>query len=426
MKNRKYGRLPLVLTVALESAMALPAKSQEFNLNIANPLTLEAAVQCAVTNNPEIRVLQADIASARGAVSTAKTWENPQVSIAPGFKSVRDPADTMFHGDFGLEQKFEWPGKRALRRALAQKDVESRRLALDGFRSQLAIQVRRAYEALQTATQVVALREQQLAMAKAFAEAARKKVDAGFAPDFEATKAEVEIVTSQKSLREARAQYDALRVQLNTLMGANPNQPLKPASQSLENPKFPGRTTMLELALAKNPAIKLQEAEAERAGLNMDSVRKSRWPDFTAGPSLEYTRDEQIVGLGVSLPLPLWNRKQGEIATADAELEKIQAGLDQLQRDVVSQVTTASQNLAAAQDSLAYYTPQLRHKLKTALDTAEQSYSEGRTSLLLYLEAQRTYFDTQADYYSTGQQLHAAEAELASAIGLPIDQIPQP
>mgnify|MGYP001546962152 CR=1 FL=1 len=425
MKIKKYCRLPLVLTVALGNAMAFPAKSQEPNYNTPHALTLEAAVQRALTNNPEIRVLQADIASARGAVNAAKTWENPQLSIAPGYKAVRE-ADTQFHGDFGLDQKFEWPGKRALRRALAQKDVELRRLALDGFRSQLAIQVRRAYDALQTAHQVVALREQQLAMAKAFADAARKKVDAGFAPDFEATKAEVEIVTSQKSLRDSRAQYDAVRVQLNTLMGASPNQSLRLASQSLENPKFPGRTSMLELALAKNTAIQVQEAEAERAGLNVDSVRKSRWPDITAGPSLEYTRDEQIVGLGVSLPLPLWNRKQGEIATANAELEKMRARLEQLQRDIVSQVTTAAQNFAAAQDSLAYYTPQLREKLKIALDTAEQSYSEGRTSLLLYLEAQRTYFDTQADYYSTQQQLHAAEAELASAIGLPIDQIPQP
>ncbi len=425
MKIRKYCRLPLVLPVALGSVMAFPAKSQGSISNPDHALTLKAAVQCALTNNPEIRGLQADAASARGAVNTAKTWENPQFSIAPGFKSVRDPSATQFHGNFGLEQKFEWPGKRALRRALAEKDVALRRLALEGFRSKLAIQVRRAFEALQTSLQLVALREQQLTMAKAFANAAQKKVEGGFAPDFEATKAEVAIVAAQKSLREARAQSDAARVRLNTLMGAMPNQPLSLADESPEDPMCSDRASLLKLALATNASVRLKETEAQRAGLNVDSAKKSRWPDFTVGPGLEYTRDEQIVGFGVSVPLPLWNRKQGEIATAKAELEKTRAGLDQLRRAIGCDVTIASQNFTAAADSLAYYTPALRNKLKTALDAAEASYSEGRASLLLYLEAQRTYFDTQADYFATLQQLHDADAEMASAIGLPVDVISQ-
>lgn len=426
MKSRNYGRLPLMLTVALGSMIAFPAKSQEVSESHSHALTLKAAVQSALTNNPEIVVLQADIASARGTAIAASKWENPRISVAPGFKTIRNPSDTVFHGDFGLEQTFEWPGKRALRRAIAEKDVELRRLALNGFRSQLAIQVRRKYMALLTAHQVVALRQQQLAMAKAFAKAARKKVEAGFAPDFEATKAEVEIVTAQKSLREAKAECDAVRVQLNTLMGMKPGQPLHLAAMAPASANFPDRASAVELALAQNPALQLKKTESARTGLSVRSIRKSRWPDFTAGPSLEYTRDEQTVGFGITLPLPLWNRKQGEIASATAELEKMRAGLDQLEREITSEVITASQNLAAAQDSLAYFTPALRAKLKTALDTAEQSYSEGRTSLLLYLEAQRTYFDTQADYLTTRQRLHVAEAELASAIGLPLAQICQP
>jgi outer membrane protein TolC len=65
----------------------------------------------------------------------------------------------------------------------------------------------------------------------------------------------------------------------------------------------------------------------------------------------------------------------------------------------------------------------MREKLKAALDAATQGYSEGRTPLLLYLEAQRTYFDTQADYFDTLQKVFATQAELESAIGVPLDQI---
>lgn len=427
MKQKSYCSLPLLLAVVLGSAVAFPVKGQDTNAaSGTNALTLDAAIRLALADNPDIRVLSADIASARGEVTTAKTWQNPEVSVAPGFKTIREPATTEFHGNFGLEQSFEWPGKRALRRAVAEKNVAVRQLALAGFRSQLAIQVRRAYFTLLATRGVVGLREQRLTLAKSFVDAAKKKVEGGFAPEFEATKAEVEVVSAQKSLREAQARQDAARVALNALMGRIPTEPLTVAGTLGDGFALPNQSTLLEKALAQNPVVKVQEAQAERTGLRLQSIRKSRLPDFKVGPSVEYTRDEQIVGFGLSLPLPFWDKKKGEIATATAEQEKALAELEKLRREIMRDVTTAAQNLTSAKDSLTFYTPALRDKLKAALDAAAQSYSEGRTPLLLYLESQRTYFDTQADYFETLQKTFEAQAELESALGVPLNQLSQP
>src|ERR1035437_3928562 len=427
MKRKILCSLPLLLAVALGSAMVLPAKGQGMNtIPGTNVLTLDAAIRLALDNNPEIRVLVADIASARGEVTTARTWQNPEISVAPGFKTVRDPSTTEFHGDFGLEQSFEWQGKRALRRAVAEKNAAVRRLALAGFRSQLAIQVRRACFTSLATREVVTLCEQRLVLAKAFEAAARKKVEGGYAPEFEATKAAVEVVGAQKSRREAQAQHDAARAALNTLMGRNPVEPLTVAGVLDGSIKLPDQPRLLEQSLGQNPSLKIQEAVAERTGLSLQSIRKSRLPDFKVGPSLEYTRDEQIVGFGLTLPLPFWDNKKGEIATATAEQEKALAELDKLRREILRDVATASQNLKAAKESLAFYTPALRAKLKVALDAAEQGYAAGRTPLLLYLESQRTYFDTSADYFDTLQKTFAAQAELESALGVPLNKLSQP
>ncbi len=424
MKRKIFCSLPLLLAVALGSAMTPTAKSQETKAAPStNVLTLDAAIRLALADNPDIRVLAADIASARGELTTAQTWLNPEISVAPGFKSVRDPSDTQFHGDFGLEQTFEWPGKRALRHAVAEKNVAVRQLALAGFRSQLAIQVRRAYFTLLATREIVALREQRLTLAKAFVDAAKKKVEGGYAPEFEATKATVEVVGAQKSWREAQAQHDAARVALNALMGRKPAEPLTVAGALDGSIELPDQSRLLEQSLVRNPGLKVQEAEAERTGLSLQSIRKSRRPDFKVGPSLEYTRDEQIVGFGLTMPLPFWDKKKGEIATATAEQEKALAELDKLRREILRDVTTASQNFTAAKESLAFYTPALRAKLKTALDAAEQGYAEGRTPLLLYLESQRTYFDTSADNFDTLQKLLEAQAALESALGVPLDQL---
>ena len=127
----------------------------------------------------------------------------------------------------------------------------------------------------------------------------------------------------------------------------------------------------------------------------------------------------------MSLPLPLWDRKRGEITTATAEQERAVAELEKLHKEIIRDVTAALQNLRAAKEALAFYTPELRDKLKSGLDAASQSYSEGRTPLLLYLELQRTYFDTQADYFETLQKLFEARADLESALGVSLDQLSQ-
>jgi len=210
---------------------------------------------------------------------------------------------------------------------------------------------------------------------------------------------------------------------LNVLMGRAPTESLTVAGTLDGNLQVPDQSRLMDQALLRNPVVKVQEAEAERTGLNLQSIRKSRLPDFKVGPSLEYTRDEQIVGFGLTLPLPLWDNKKGEVASATAAQEKALAELDKLRREILGDVATAVQNLSAAKDSLAFYTPDLRDKLKASLDAAAQGYAEGRTPLLLYLEVQRTYFDTQADYFDTLQKIFAAQAELESAIGVPLNQL---
>jgi len=389
---------------------------------LAETLTLEQLIVEARERNPELRALAADVAAAKGEATTARTWSNPELAAVPGVKHVRGEG-SEFHGDLELTQTFEFPGKRTLRRAVAQKNVEARELALAGFRFQLTIQVRRAYYSILTAQQIVALKEQQLALANSFAEAAKRKVEGGFAPEFEATKAEVEVVTAQKAVREAQAQVGTARAGLNALLGRKPTGALEVAGELGDGVALPGEAMLLEEATARNPSLQVQAAEIERTGLNVRSARKSRLPDFTIGPSLEYTKDEQIYGLGVSLPLPLWDRKRGEIATATAEQQKALAEFDKLQQEILRDVASARQNLAATTEGLAYFTPALREKLKTALDAASQSYSEGRTTLLIYLETLRTYFDTQADYLETLQKLYDARAELESAVGVPLDEL---
>ncbi len=388
--------------------------------------TLGQLIAEAQEKNPEIRALSAGITSARGEVTTAGTWDNPELGVAPGIRNTRSAGGSSlseFHGVFELKQTLEFPGKRSLRRALAEKNVELRQLALTAFRNQLTIQVRRSFYGLLASQQVVALKQQGVTLSKTFVEAARKRVEAGFAPEFEATKAEVEVVTAQKALRDAQAQVAATRAALNTLLGRKPDGNIEVTGMLSTEVIVPAETNLLQQVVARNPSLKVQATEVERTGLNLRSVRKSRLPDFTVGPSVEYLKDEQTYDFGITLPLPLWDSKKGEIATATAEQESALAELEKLEQEILRDVTTAYHNVVSARESLALFTPEFLAKLKSALDAAAQGYAEGRTTLLIYLETQRTYFDTQADYFDTLQKLYDAQAALETAAGMPLSEL---
>ena len=407
--------------------VAVQTNAAEIDPPLTNNVRLEQLIALALKRNPEMRIFEAEVAAARGGVITANTWDNPELSA--GHRITHETENSRveaLHGQLGLQQTILFPGKRTLQRAVAQKNVEGRQVALAGLRSQLAIQVRRVYYTLLAAQQVLPLREQRLALAKTFVEAAKKKVDAGIAPDFEATKAEVEVVNAQTALRLAQAEVLRARTELNVLMGRKPDEPLLVSGALGPDVRLPDTQFLLQQTLARNPSLKVQAAEVERTGLNLRLVQKSRYPDFTVGPGYESEPGVQIFSFGVSMPLTLWDKKKGPIATATAEQERALGELEKLRQEILGRVTTAQQNLAAVKETLTNYTPEFLGRLRASLDAASQSYSEGRTPLLLFLETQRTYFETQASYFESLEKLYQSRAELESAVGIPLEEISKP
>ncbi len=385
--------------------------------------TLEQITAEALQRNPELRVLEASTASARGGVVTARAWQNPELSVAPGFRRSSGSAGSgdVFHGYAALSQLFEFPGKRQLRIAIAERNVAISRLALEGLRFQLATAVRKAFYEQLAGQRILKLREEQIESAQFFYESALKRAQGGYASDFEAIRGQADLINAKKAQRAALGQVAEARVALNALAGRSPSAPLE-VSGALETamPRAPA-ANFINLALARNAGLRTQLLQADLAGLNLRKTRFGRRPDFAIGPQVEYVPNEQIYGLGVTVALPFWNQQKGEIQSATAEQQKALAEIDKLQREIAAAVTRTAAKMDVARDQLALYSPQFLDQLKAFLAQAEKSYAQNATTLLIYLDARRTYFDTLADYYQALGNLPASRAELESAIGVPLE-----
>lgn len=385
-------------------------------------LTLQSALAEALAESPALRAIEADIDAARGEILTAQTRPNDEISLTPGLKRTRDAGSTSheFKGTIAYTRTFLFPGKKELLVSLAERNVELRRLGIEGLRFQVSAAVRKAFYELLAAQSVVSLRQQQIESAETFQQAATKRAESGYASDFEAVKSQGDVINAKKLLRAAEGQIAAARVELNTLLGRDPSAPLEVTGTLDANATLPELFGLLALAEANNPSLRAQAMQAEIAGLNVRKARLARKPDYSVGPSLEYSKSEQVFGVSVSIPLAGKNYGQGEIQTASAEQRKALAEAEQLRREIAGAVTHAFTQLTTARDQRALYSSAYLEQLKAVVAQAEQSYAQNVTSLLIYLDAKRTYFDTLADYYEAIASVVSSQAELESAVGVPV------
>jgi len=388
-------------------------------------LTKAELVEEALGNNSELKSLEQSISAAEGEVVIARKWENPELSLTPAWKrlpaSGEDSERNTFKGTFELGQLIEYPGKRVLRKSIAEKEVDAAKLALSGFRYQLQTKVEKTFYELILSQEIRKLREEQVRAGETFFQANKERADSGYASDVETVRAQAELITAKKAAGEAESAHKQSTIELNILLGRDASSPLAVSGSVDELPDAIPRSNVIERVLAENPNIRAQMLVVEKFQLATDAAKLSRNPDLTAGPSIEYSDDEQVYGVTLSVPLPLWDDKSGEIQKASAEAIKARAELETLRREVTAAALTASEKLRAAHEQVALFSPAFRKQLKASMEQAEKSYATTGTTVLLYLDAKRTYFDTLAEYYNSLDAVLEAQSELQAAAGAPIE-----
>ncbi|MEO6873790.1 MAG: TolC family protein [Opitutaceae bacterium] len=386
-------------------------------------LTLEAAMAEALAHSPMNRVIDAEVEAARGGVLSAQTRPNRELTVAPGWKRIRegDSSHHEFKGTIALSQTFVFAGKRELLVSIAERNVELRQLGIEGWRFQLTAAVRKAFYELLATQSIIGLRQQQIESAQIFQQAAARRAESGYASDFEAVKSQGDVITARRLLGAAEGDRAAARVELNALLGRDPSAQLEVSGTLDDAVAERSLSDLLLVALADNPSLRAQAMQAEIAGLNVRAARLARKSDYAIGPLLDYSKSEQVLGISATFSLPDKNLGRGEVLTATAAQRQVLAETEQLRREIAGAVTKAATQLAAARSQLALYSPAYLAQLKAVVEQAERSYAQNATSLLIYLDAKRTYFDTLADYYDAIANVARSRAALESAVGVPLE-----
>ena len=379
---------------------------------------LQEIIEIAIEKNPSAAIFRANIEASKGSVGSSKAYPNPDIGFEVGRGRSLEGSDSGGEYSVSIGQPLEWPKKRLNRIKAAEKEVEAAEKEAEDFRLELVSEVKKGFYRLLLSKKEEDIALENLRIVEELLKTIKIRVKTGEAPEFELIKAEVERLKAEKEMKKARNRIVIAHTAQNSLLGGALKTDFDIAGDfSIPEKKY-SHDTLLSSALERHPLILKAQKELEAKGYTLDKEKASVFPDITVKGFFGREIDKELYGLGLSVPLPLWYQKKGEIATASAERSKAEAELVKTKVELSRAISEEFQNYIIAIDQLVVFEKGLLKQASEALRIAELSYRHGESGLLDYLDAQRVYRSTLLEYNQAFYEHEVAIASLERAAGL--------
>ena len=383
---------------------------------------LDRIIDLALERNPVIAGAQSVIEQNEGRRTEAGAYPNPTIGFQTADATIRDPSNGVRLMERGVtvHQTVEWPGMRAARQDAAVAGLAGATVGLEESKLNLIAEVKGLFYELLLAERTVDLLQQNLETVQEVARIVRARVRSGEGPQFEAVKADVEVLKAKQEMTKAKNVVRVKLVGLDTLTAGalGPRYRVQGDFRSPRDRLDPEQ--MAARDLSQHPILKRQGKVVEQAEFAVSKERQARVPNVTlfGGYAREAGR-EAVVG-GLSMPTPIWYRQQGHIATALGTQRKEEAEFIRAKNDLGRAINQHAREAETAQDQILVYEEGLLKQAQEALRIAQLSFRQGASSLLDVLDAQRVQRQITVDYNLARFELSLALTRYERALGGPL------
>jgi cobalt-zinc-cadmium efflux system outer membrane protein len=398
---------------------ALPAQAP----SAARSVTLAEARAMARRSHPEVTAARHAVAAAAGHARQAGAFPNP--TLAYSREQTSRGSGTNAQDIVTLEQPIALGGRGA-RRAAGAAGLAAAEARLAGTVARIDYEVARSYAASVAAERRAALAAE---AASAFTRAAgvsEARLAGGDVSGYQHRRLMLEAARYAALELEARVARDSAVGTLAMLIGV-----ADPAGAAealvLTDTLTPARLvqpsdSLVALALAQRPEILAALRDAEAAAAEARLAGAERIPTLMLGAGYKSERvagGESFDGFtaGVSLPLPLWDRRGGAVDAARAEAARRDSEATALQRRTARETQSAYDAHQAIAAQLALLHDQLGEGAVRARRAAEAAYAEGEIGLIEWLDAVRAYQEAETTYAMLWAEYIARRAALERATG---------
>jgi cobalt-zinc-cadmium efflux system outer membrane protein len=273
---------------------------------------------------------------------------------------------------------------------------------------------------VQAAQDRVALARKVVELSQQAHAAVAQRVQAGRDSPVDELRAGVVLSTSRIELQKSEKTLAAARHALVAVWGGK-GAAFEEATGDLYEIVAPRAAEDLAAAIATNPDVARWESQEQRQRAVLRLEKANAVPDVTVGGGVqrfEETDDSSLV-LGLGVPIPLFDRNQGGIREAVAELGKVRRQVEAAQVRILASLSEAAGAQAAAYEEATILRTDVLPKAEQAFAAAQDGYRQGKFDYLYVLDTQRTLFEMQAGYLDAVEAYHRASAEVQRLVGAP-------
>jgi len=402
-------------------------------------LSLEEAFQRAEARNPQLLAALRNLNISYAGITIAAARPNPQFSAQFGVGNIYTVSSNP--QQIGIAQTLELAGKRSKRISVAKSQYDLALLQYNSTRFDLHGQVRRAYAELAASQASARSQQEQIQLLQRLVYIARKRFEAGAAPEAELLQAQLALNQTEPQLRQALERIEQARIQFNGLLGDNPTQNVQisdPGIFALKVVKTVNKTELVPAPNAQLPTLNelLARAYKERLDLKiaqeqtavaqqqlrLASAQRVPDPQLSSGylfttansPGVENTSG---VFFGATINLPIFYKQQGELAQAHATIDQSQQQEKAVQLQIAVDVHAAYQALLIARETISKYQFQLLPASREVLGLAQESYQVGKTDLTSVITIEQADQQNRSAYVDAITAYQSSYADLEKAIG---------
>lgn len=408
-----------VISVLLYGVVVLPCT--------AAPLTLDQAWQLAEAANPALQTARANLAAAEGQLTDARglLWNNPQLSAEGMRREVPQIGldnERRREWNAGISQTFEIAGQQGYRREAATQELAALESTLQETRRQVRSEVEQRYVRVLALQLRIATEEHALKLVEDAAAVVKKRVEAGEDSRLDGNLAVVEAERGRNQLASLREQLIEARVELARALQTAPENLPEATGELIPLVANYSLGQLLDSA-ANRPQLRALELRETAARSRLSLERASVYPDITIGVSAGREGPgearEKLVGLTVSVPLPLFRRNATGIGKASTELTQAQIERQVASRDAPTQVRAQWLKV----ESLRMRVKRLEDTVMARLDDNQRlsakAYGAGELGLLQLIVVNRQVLDGRRDLLDAQTELRLATIALEAAAGWP-------
>lgn len=392
--------------------------------NAPSAITLRDAVNLMLQHNPELSAVAKEANALKGITLQAGLLPNPELFFDIEDLSARTNGPGSEFVSIRIGQLIELGGKRSAREHVAALGQESMALEYEAKRLALIAQTANLFADVLAAQEQLQLVQSRRNLAQQVLDTAKKRVLVGEAPPVEETKSSLALATTEIALKQAQRTLNVARKQLALLWGVSLPK-FKQVLGNLESFVAIPALHELEARLSNHPMALNGEIILKQRKAALELEKAQRIPDVTLNAGIRrFTEDADTAALvGLAIPLPIFNRNQGNIMAAHDRVDKASDESSAIQLQLKNALIKAYEDLIAVQNEITLLRDEILPGAKSAFNVSRRGYELGKFGFLEMLDAQRTLFQNQTLYLRALTNYQYRVNEIERLIAGPIEGV---